>query len=170
MDATNATSAAQPEQTAGFEALLWDLFLRLMDVPGHMVEAELLDAQRRLCRALELDRSTLWQAAPDDAGSLRITHMYDAAHDPLPSVSVDGSVMGGSASEFLAAGDSIPKHARAPDYFPWVTRRILAGETVAIAALDDLPAEAAADLAALRRFGTHSTVAVPLSAHGTVFG
>jgi transcriptional regulator with GAF, ATPase, and Fis domain len=28
----------------------------------------------------------------------------------------------------------------------------------------------AADLAALRRFGTHSTVAVPLSAHGTVFG
>jgi transcriptional regulator with GAF, ATPase, and Fis domain len=51
-----------------------------------------------------------------------------------------------------------------------VTRRILAGETVAIAALDDLPAEAAADLAAFRRFETRSTVAVPLEAHGAVFG
>ena len=168
-DATEPIPVA-PEPASGFEALLWDLFLRLMDVPGDRVEAEILDAQRRLCRALGLDRSTLWQVAPDDAGGLRITHMYDAAHDPHPSVSVDGSIMRGSASEFLAAGDSIPKHAAAPDYFPWVTRRILAGETVAIASLDDLPAEAAADLAALRRFGTHSTVAVPLSAHGTVFG
>ena len=170
MDDTSASEAAEAERTAEFEALLWDLFLRLMDVPGDRVEAEILDAQRRLCRALGLDRSTLWQVAPADAGGLRITHMYDTAHDPLPSVSLDGSIMRGSASEFLAAGDSIPKHATASDYFPWVTRRILAGETVAIAALDDLPAEAAADLAAFRRFETRSTVAVPLEAHGAVFG
>ena len=170
MDDAHPPLTAQPGDAPGFEALIWDLFLRLMDVPGDRVEAEILDAQRRLCRALDLDRSTLWQAAPDDAGSLRITHMYDAAHDPLPSVSVDGSVVRGSASEFLAARDSVPKHARALDYFPWVTRRILAGETVAIAAIDDLPAEAAADLGALRRFGTRSTVAVPLKAHGVLLG
>ena len=101
---------------------------------------------------------------------MRITHMYDAEHDQLPSVSTDGSVMLGAASGFLASGDSIPKHAEASDYFPWVTRRLLAGDTVAIAELDDLPAEAAADLAALRRFGTRSTVAVPLQAHGAVLG
>ncbi len=153
-----------------FEALLWDLFLRLMDVPGGQVEAEILDAQRRLCRALHLDRSTLWQAAPEDAGRMRITHMYDAEHDQLPSVSTDGSVMFGAARGFLAGGDSIPKHAEASDYFPWVTRRLLAGDTVAIADLDDLPAEAAADLAAFQRFGTRSTVAVPLQAHGAVLG
>ena len=170
MDDTNATSAAEPGHVDGFEALLWDLFLRLMDVPGDQVEAEILDAQRWMCRALELDRSSLWQVAPNDAGSLRITHLYDATHDPLPSVSVDGSVVRGSAIEFLAAGDSIPKHATASDFFPWVTRRILAGETVAIAALDDLPAEAAADLAAMRRFGTRSTVTVPLKAHGRILG
>jgi transcriptional regulator with GAF, ATPase, and Fis domain len=170
MDDANGPVPVQPESASGFEALLWDLFLRLMDVPGDRVEVEILSAQRRLCQALGLDRSALWQVAPDDAGSLRITHMYDAAHDPLPSASVDGSVMRGSASEFLAADESVPKHAEALDYFPWVTRRVLAGETVAIAALDDLPAEAAADLAALRRFGTRSTVAVPLNAHGTIFG
>jgi transcriptional regulator with GAF, ATPase, and Fis domain len=168
-DATEPIHVA-PEPASGFEALLWDLFLRLMDVPGDRVEAEILDAQRRLCRALDIDRSTLWQVPPDDAGSLRITHMYDVEHDRLPSVSIDGSVMHGSASEFLASDDSVPKHAEASDYFPWVTRRLLAGETVAIADLDGLPAEAAADLAALRRFGTRSTVAVPLQAHGAVLG
>jgi transcriptional regulator with GAF, ATPase, and Fis domain len=170
MDDTKVPIVAQPGDAAGFEALLWDLFLRLMDVPGDRVQAEILDAQRRLCRALDLDRSTLWQVAPDAAGSLRITHMYDAEHDLLPSVSTDGSVGFGPASEFLASGHSIPKHAKAPDYFPWVTRRLLAGDTVAIADLDDLPAEAAADLAALQRFGTRSTVAVPLQAHGAVVG
>ena len=153
-----------------FEALIWDLFLRLMDVPGGQVEAEILEAQRRLCLALHLDRSTLWQAAPEDAGSMRITHMYDAENDQLPSVSTDGSVTLGAASGFLTAGDSIPKHAEASDYFPWVTRRLLAGDTVAIGALDDLPAEAAPDLAALRRFGTRSTAAVPLQVHGAVIG
>jgi len=170
MDDANGAVPEQPKAGPGFEALLWDLFLRLMDVPGDRVEEEILDAQRRLCRALDLDRSTLWQVAPDDAGSLRITHMYDAEHDLLPSVSTDGSVMHGPAGEFLASGDSIPKHAESSDYFPWVTRRLLGGHTVAIAALDDLPAEAAADLAAFRRFGTRSTVAVPLQAHGAVLG
>jgi transcriptional regulator with GAF, ATPase, and Fis domain len=170
MDDAHPSVTVQPGDAAGFEALLWDLFLRLMDVPGDRVEAEILDAQRRLCQALDLDRSTLWQTAPDAAGSLRITHMYDAENDTLPSVSADGSVMHGPASEFLASGDSIPKHAEASDYFPWVTRRLLAGDTVAVAALDDLPAEAAADLMALQRFGTRSTVAVPLQAHGAVLG
>jgi transcriptional regulator with GAF, ATPase, and Fis domain len=170
MDDAHPSVTVQPGDAAGFEALLWDLFLRLMDVPGDRVEAEILDAQRRLCRALDLDRSTLWQVAPDAAGSLRITHMYDAEHDRLASVSIDGSVMHGPASEFLASGGSIPKHAEASHYFPWVTRRLLAGDTVAIAALDDLPAEAAVDLAAFHRFGTRSTVTVPLQAHGAVLG
>jgi len=170
MDETHAPEIAQPGDAPEFEALLWDLFLRLMDVPGDRVEAVILDAQRRLCRALDLDRSTLWQVAPNRASSLRITHMYDAAHDRHPSASADGSVMHGPASAFLASDDSIPKHAEASDYFPWVTRRVLAGETVAIAALDELPPEAAADAAAFGRFGTHSTLVAPLKVYGDVLG
>jgi transcriptional regulator with GAF, ATPase, and Fis domain len=47
---------------------------------------------------------------------------------------------------------------------------VLAGETVVIAALDTLPAAAAVDAASLRRFGTKSTVVVPLRAHHAVLG
>ena len=64
-DASDPISEATGE-APGFEALLWDLFLRLMDVPGDQVEAEILDAQRRLCRALGLRRSALWQVPPGD--------------------------------------------------------------------------------------------------------
>jgi len=170
MDDASDSVSGPPDHTAGFEALLWDLFLRLMDVPGEQVEDEIRDAQRRMCRALDLDRSTLWQTSAENPGGLRVTHLYDADHESEVLTSPDGSVARGQGHEFLAAGDSIPKHAEALDYFPWMTRRILAGETVAIAALDDLPAAAARDAAALRRFGSLSTVIVPLMAHGDILG
>jgi transcriptional regulator with GAF, ATPase, and Fis domain len=171
MDDPNAPAAARLEHADGFDALLWDLFLRLMDVPGERVEAEILDAQRRLCRALDLDRSAFWQVRPGGAGGLVVTHFYDTGHDALEPASVDGSVTRAQGSEFmLSDGVSIPKHADASDYFPWTTRRILAGETVVLSSIGDLPSEAAQDRATFTRFGTHSTVIVPLKAYGEVLG
>jgi transcriptional regulator with GAF, ATPase, and Fis domain len=171
MDDPNAPAAARLEHADGFDALLWDLFLRLMDVPGERVEAEILDAQRRLCRALDLDRSAFWQVRPGGAGGLVVTHFYDTGHDALEPASVDGSVTRAQGSEFmLSDGVSIPKHADASDYFPWTTRRILAGETVVLSSIGDLPSEAAQDRATFTRFGTRSTVIVPLKAYGEVLG
>jgi formate hydrogenlyase transcriptional activator len=164
----SATTPAGPEPD--FEALLWDLFLRLMDVPGERVEAEILNAQRRLCRALDLDRSTLWQTRPDDPRRLRVTHMFDAEHDAQVLTSLDGSVARGQGREFLASDASVSQGAEASQYFPWLNGRVLAGDTVTIADLGDLPEEAAADAEALRRFGTRSTVIVPLTVHGAVLG
>jgi transcriptional regulator with GAF, ATPase, and Fis domain len=171
MDDANVPVPVQAEPASGFEALLWDLFLRLMDVPGDRVEAEILDAQRRLCRALDLDRSALWQTLPDDPRSLRVTHFYDAEHDAEAEASVDGSVAREQGPAFLLSGDSsIAKHADASDYFPWLVVRVLAGVTTAIPAVDALPAEAAADADTFGRFGTKATVIVPLKAHGEVLG
>ena len=159
------------EAAPDFDALLWDLFLRLMDVPGDRVEAEILSAQRQMCRALGLDRSTLWQASPDDGTKLRVTHFYDAANDSLATSSIDGSVELEQGSEFpLPAGRSITKHADASDHFPWVTQRVLAGETVVLDVIDRLPAPAAADAASFSSFGTKSTVVVPLKAHESILG
>jgi transcriptional regulator with GAF, ATPase, and Fis domain len=170
MDDVSDPVSESPDHALGFEALLWDLFLRLMDVPGDKVAAEILDAQRRMCRALELDRSTLWQAPPDDARRLRITHLYDAEHDLPAEASVDGSIAGGQDRVFVAAGSPIARHAEASDYYPWTSQRVLAGETVVISAVDALPEAAAHDAASFRHFGTMSAVIVPLKTHDLVLG
>ena len=171
MDEANFPGAVLPEPASGFETLLWDLFLRLMDVPGDRVEAEILAAQRRLCQALGLDRSALWQTLPADPRRLRVTHFYDAEHDGEAEASVDGSVEREQGPAFLlSGGSSISKHAEASDYFPWVTQRVLAGETVVLDLVDSAPATAAADAASFRRFGTMSTVVVPLKTHDAILG
>jgi formate hydrogenlyase transcriptional activator len=165
----SATTLAGTEPD--FEVLLWDLFLRLMDVPADGVEAEILNAQRRLCLALDLDRSSLWQTRPEDPRRFYVTHVYDAEHDMSDAIGPDGSVMQGDGRGFLLSGDfSISKHAEASGYFPWIAERMLAGETVVLSSPDDMPGEAALDAATLRQFGTLSTVIVPLKAHGEVLG
>jgi transcriptional regulator with GAF, ATPase, and Fis domain len=170
MDDASDPVSESTGQAPGFEALLWDLFLRLMDVPGDKVEAEILDAQRRMCQALDLDRSALWQIRPDDSRNLYITHVYDSAHDSTADASIDGSIQRGQDREFFVSGSSLPKHANASDHFPWLAQRVADGETVVIASVDELPAAAAADAESLRRFGTKSTVAVPLKVQDSVLG
>jgi transcriptional regulator with GAF, ATPase, and Fis domain len=171
MDEDNLTTSAQPEPSADFEALLWNLFLRLMDVPGDQVEDEILDAQRRVCRALDLDRSSLWQVPADHPGRLIVTHVYDAEHDRTDAVGLDGSVARGDGRAFLLSdGHWMAIHAEAADYFPWIARRILAGERVVLSAQDELPPEAAQDRAAMVRIGTRSTIVVPLMVRREVLG
>ena len=171
MDEANVPTFAQPEPSADFEALLWDLFLRLMDVPGDRVEAEILDAQRRLCRALGLDRSALWQVYPDNAASLILTHAYDAAHDQQDAIGPDGFAASGDVREFpLSDGGAIAKYADAQRYFPWIAERLLAGKRVVLCDIEDLPTGAALDAATFRRLGTLSTVVLPLLAQGEVLG
>ncbi len=172
MDDSSRPATEPPEAATDFEALLWDLFLRLMDVPGDGVEAEILIAQRRLCEALGLDRTSLWQVHPDDPLRLRVTNFYDVEQDRPASGSTDGSVAPDRDRVFrLSGGNSIARHTDASDFgFPWLAQRVLAGETVVIPTVDDLPPEAARDADTLRRIGTLSTVVVPLSAPGGILG
>ena len=171
MDDANRLADGPPAERAAFEALLWELFLRLMDAPGDRVEAEILDAQRRLCHALDLDRSALWQVRPADSRGLYVTHVYDAEHDSPATASVDGSVTREQGPEFLLSdGTSITRHADAAEYFPWTSQQVLAGKTLAVSSVDDLPAAAGKDRAMFIRFGTRSTVIVPLRAGGEILG
>ena len=171
MDEANVPTFAQSEPSADFEALLWNLFLRLMDVPGDQVEAEILDAQRRVCRTLDLDQSSLWQVPADHPGRLIVTHVYDAEHDRTDAVGLDGSVARGDGRAFLLSdGNWMAIHADAADYFPWMAQRVLAGERVVVSAHDELPPEASQDRAAMVGIGTRSTVVIPLVAGREVLG
>ena len=57
-----------------------------------------------------------------------------------------------------------------PTTFPWVTGQILAGSTVVLSSVEDLPAEAARDAESFRLIGTQSTVIVPLRTHAALLG
>ena len=169
MDEANVPTFAQPEPSADFEALLWDLFLRLMDVPGDRVEGEILDAQRRLCRALDLDRSALWQVYPDNPASLLLTHEYDVEHDTTDAIGPDGNVDSGDVASSALRRRRDNKVRRRAAYFPWIAKRVLAGETRRPLHMDDLPPETL-NAATFRRFGTLSTVIISLSANGRTLG
>ena len=59
----------------------------------------------------------------------------------------------------------------ASEFFPWTSRRALAGQTVILSKMTDLPPEARRDLETYRAYGTKSSVSVPMSVgDGPVFG
>ncbi|MCK6551465.1 PAS domain S-box protein [Myxococcota bacterium] len=115
----------------------------MIAAPLERVDAEIVEAQRALCRMLGMQRCSIWQSAPASPGRFVLTHV--AALDELPPVSPD-----------LTANDA----------FPWITAKILAGETLAIPDVDTLPPEAAIDRASLAYFRGRSLLAIPIERGG----
>jgi formate hydrogenlyase transcriptional activator len=129
-----------------FETLLAELSTRFVALPADQVDGAIEDAQRRIVEALGLDRSSLWQFSrptPD----LILTHSW---HRP--------------------GLQAFPSRLDAAAAFPWVHERVMRGDILRFASIDELPAEAARDVESLRRFGQKSNLTVPLMAGGEVFG
>lgn len=131
------------EKLLRFETLLAELSAGFIDLPADRVDAEIEVAQRRVCDTLGLDRSTLWQGDRGNSGRFVMTHAF---HPP--------------------GGTPLPSRPEANAMFPWLLSRLLAGQTVALSSLAELPAEAATDRANLRKFNTKSTVMIPLAGGG----
>ena len=128
--------------------MLAELSARFVNLPADRIDSEIEDAQRRICEFLDLDRSTLWQVSEGEPGTLLLTHL----HQPPGSLPP-------------------PERMNVRDFFPWTTQKVLAGETVTISKMTDLPPEAGRDRESSRVFGTKSDVVVPLSVGGgPVFG
>jgi formate hydrogenlyase transcriptional activator len=134
------TMHSELEQRLRFETLLAETSARFINVPADQVDREIEGAQRRICEFLNLDRSALGEAPQQEPGTLLLTHMYQ----PL-------------------GGPPIPERANAREWFPWTTQKVLAGETVTITKMSDLPPEAGRDRESYGLFGTKSVVVVPLS-------
>ena len=136
------------EERLRFETLLAEISARFVNLPADRIDSEIEDAQRRICELLDLDRSTLWQVCEGEPGTLLLTHF----HQPPGSLPP-------------------PERMNARDFFPWMTQKVLAGETVIISKMTDLPPEADRDRETVRVYGTKSDVLVPLSVgEGPVFG
>ena len=136
------TTHAELEERLRFETLLAETSSRFVNVPADQVDGETEDAQRRICELLDLDRSTLWQVSGREPVSLVLTHIYQ----PQGAPPTPGQM--------------------AEELFPWSRQKVLAGETVTIAKMSDLPPEAGRDREGYGLFGTKSDVLVPLSVGG----
>ncbi|HEX9167297.1 MAG TPA: GAF domain-containing sensor histidine kinase [Gemmatimonadales bacterium] len=141
-----------PEETDGrleerlrFETLLADIASRFVNLPPEEVQPEIEQAQRQVCDLLGLDRSTFWRLVDADPPTFSLVSVAKAP---------------GSAP--------LPSEPDARTLFPWVTDRILRGDAVLLARLEDLPPEAARDRQTFEQVETRSTGIFPLWVGGRV--
>lgn len=123
-----------------FETLIAELSSRFVNLPVDAVDAEIEDAQRRVCECLGLELSALWQWSPDDPDTLIMTHLYR----PL-------------------GGPEVPEPMDAPSFYPWVLQQITAGQAVVLSNTENAPPEAARDLEIWRYYGVRTLLALPLT-------
>jgi formate hydrogenlyase transcriptional activator len=126
-----------------FETMLAEISTGFINMPADKVDQGIQNAQRRVCECLDCDRSTLWQFTGKEPGSFVLTHIHETPGDP-----------------------PISGHMQDKGHFPWMLEKVLAGETVVISKLSDLPREAIRDIESFRLYGTKSTVLIPLFAGG----
>ena len=150
MSADNLLQSDRVERRLRFESMLADLTAQFIDLPPEDVHREIEGALEQLCRFLDFDRSTVWELAAEDHGNgeaAELRHAYQIRDAP-----------------------PVPRVAVAVELFPWVTGRVVRGETVTVERLDRLPQEAAVDRKSFERFGTRSMVALPLRIAGETIG
>jgi formate hydrogenlyase transcriptional activator len=128
----------------GFERLVTDLAAAFVNVAPDEVDALIVDSQRRIVESLALDRCTLWQFT-ENRDDLVLTHGW--VRPELPAT---------------------PPGASARSDYPWFLSKVLAGETISIVSVDEIPS--ATDRASMRLHGTVSNAVIPVSSAGTVLG
>ena len=128
-----------------FETLLAELSATFINLPAGQVRGHLEEAQKRICKALGLDRGTLIQVRPESNIEI-VGHSW--------------------------AAERVDRSPRLlPQDFPWIARTVLVGgQLVSFARIDDLPEEATKDKESLRRYGLKSNITLPLSAGEKVIG
>jgi PAS domain S-box-containing protein len=130
------------ESHARFEELLVELSTRFINLPPDEVDREIEAALRHVCELLGFDLSVLWQWTGDAPGVLAATHFYHAQAGLPPP----GPIL--------------------QEQYPWYTQEMLARRSVAVASLDELPAEAAVDAEHSLLLGIKSSLCLPLGVGG----
>ena len=134
---------AELEERLRFETLIADLSSQFINLPPGDVDREIREAQRRMCDILNLDLAGLWQRSDEVRGTFVLTHLYRLEQGPQP-----------------------PEPMTSREHFPWHEQQMLAGRTIAVRSMEELPAEAARDRKVYEHFGIKSVVAVPLTVGG----
>ena len=105
-----------------FERLLAEISTFFINLPTDRIDSEIEAAQGRVCKFLDLDRSSLFQVLEGDSETLLLTHFYQPPESPIP-----------------------PERMSLKEFFPWSQQKVLGGRTITISKMTDLPAEAGRD-------------------------
>ena len=130
------------EDRLRFETLLTELSAHFIGATAETIDSEIVNAQRQIVEALDLDRSMLARIEGDH---FVVTHSWS-----LPSV------------------PPFPGYTLRD--LPWLSALLTRGETLCFSRIDDLPEEAEMEKEAARRFGPRSNVTIPLKVGGKVMG
>jgi transcriptional regulator with GAF, ATPase, and Fis domain len=133
------------DELLGFEQLLSHLSAGLINLQVENFDKEIEQSLRRSAEFLKMDRAVLYEFA-NDGNTLEAIHSYAGPEIP-----------------------TAPALLRREDV-PWLFERVLRGETVAIEAPGNVPAEAADYLRYVKEQGIQSVVAVPLRVGGEIRG
>jgi transcriptional regulator with GAF, ATPase, and Fis domain len=125
-----------------FERFIADLTARFVDIEPAHVDETIVDCQRQVVEALDLDRSALFQVEGED---LVHTHSWTR-----PECAV-----------------AIPR-TEVSTLFPWFLAQLRAGKAVVVSDIDSVPS--LVDRESLVAVGTKSNVVLPLSASGEWLG
>jgi formate hydrogenlyase transcriptional activator len=143
MKSTKCELQKELESRLCFEMTLAEISTGFINMPGDQVSLAIQDTLRRVCECLELDSAMLWQTSENAPEEFVLTHRYR-----------------------LTEGPPVPERINASDYFPWILRKTLAGETIVLSSCTDIPQEAACDRESFSGFGTKSCLVIPCSAGG----
>jgi formate hydrogenlyase transcriptional activator len=162
-------------QRVRFEALMAELSVRFINLKAEQVDGEIQDAQRRFCEHLGLDRSSLFQHFEEEPEALLLTHLYErgdlARVQPSAEERVDPRL---HSAVYWIRTDTAPapsyRRADAKVLFPWVYQQVQRGRPLVLSSLKELPPEAAQDRETFQRYGTQSTVVLPLCTGGRWLG
>ena len=127
-----------------FQTMLAEMSATFISLPADQVDGKIQEAQKRICEALNLDRSMLCRFDAK-TNELITTHSWTA--------------------KGIRACPSVSERD-----LPWITRTLLSNQFVSFRRIDDLPEEAAKDKETLRLHGPTSLVIFPLAAGGKAFG
>lgn len=157
-----------------YETFLSNLSLRFVNLPADQVDGAIEEAQRYFCQQLGLDRSSLYQQFETEPGALLLTHLYEPVESPIVTRVVERRFDPKLRSNvfWLANDGGAPGCTRVDvrNLFPWAYEQSRRGEPVLFSTLEELPEEAAADRERFRRYGTQSTVIMPLQSGGVLMG
>ena len=144
MDCSPEELRVDPDDRLRFEMLLVELSARFVSVTADSIDEEIVNAQRQIVQALDLDRSVLGQLGEGGKGFVYTHSWYLPGLEPIPE----------SAAKSL----------------PWISSLIAHGEVVCVASIDDLPEEAVEEREFARLFGLRSNVTFPLKVGGQLIG
>jgi len=136
------TLIEQNTERLRFEALLVDISTKYINLPIDRIDAEIEEDQRRICKCLNIDLSTLWQWEDELRRFLVLTHLYSPPDGPVR-----------------------PERVEAQTSFPWILQQMELGRTLTLTTEEMVP-EAAVDKESRRFYGVKSAVVTPLSVGG----